>query len=1539
MKRILPFFLTFAFQIFAQTADSLTLSEIMFCQPESNAEFVEIYNYSESTQVNLLGLKIKYEDRRTDSTQIIFGDTLLLPRSFAVILEGDYDFENGCYEFPDTVTLLKILDNAFGSSGMSNSNDKTLRLISSSGDTLSIYTYTADNVTGHSDEKIILNENNSSGNWDNSNIFGGTPGIRNSVTPFDYDLCAISLIVQNDFITVADTFRVISRVANVGLNTISNAFLDFYVDINRDTLFTENEFIGQTEISSLASHDTTEIFRNINISDTGNFAILSAIHFAEDENDVNDSAVTFVNILPRQPIFGEICINEIKYKPMPGEPEWLEIFNNSDSTNFNLREWRITDSVSSKMITEENFVINSHEFVILSSDDAITDFYEINSRIIYVALPSLNNSGDKLKLFDAYGNVQDSVEYSETWNNSGNFSSLEKIRSDGTSNDSTNWKGSCNPNTATPGEINCVSPKKFDIAVEKINFSDEHTLINSNVSISATVKNLGSENAYFDLLLYYDENGDSLAETLVAEIPTLLTAHDSAEIDLIDNVLLDCDKLFEVVANYEYDQDLSNNEKARRIYPSYPRRSIIVNEVLFNPQDGECEWVELMNNSSLTINLKNWTIEDLFNNPTEKLISKRNYRLSPDCKLVIARDSSFLDFHSEEPENFILLDLPNLNNTSDGIVLKDGNASIIDSLLYFGRWLEINKRSLERIFATGETNDSTNWSSSVDAEFSTPGRKNSVTPYARDLSVHAITIDTARINTEFIPISVNIVNCGLQTSSSSNLIFYDDLNGDGSGSEDEEIGEISVEEIAPFDSLFAEFLLPNPQIGYSLLAEIVFMEDERQENNSAFIKILPHYPNATVKINEIHYAPSNGEPEWIEFFNCSNKEINIENFNVSDLFTEPRPSVVSDSLVIIAANSYFVLAKDSSIYDYHDEIPSPVIVKSFANLNNDTDGIILQDSYGTTLDSVTFNSNWGGVNGCSLERIRLNLPATDSANWSSSIDAELSTPGRINSVSPKIHDFSVDSIYYTPTFPNQNETVHLFAAISNNGTQTENNVKITLSENNAVTDSVYISLNSAETAVIEFQTTNIIDDSLLLSVTCKLDRDEFMQNNSLEITVYSGINQGELLITEFMSVPDSSGEWIEIFNASQRKIDLNMLVAEDSASYGINGRFINERTFIYPKEYFVLCSDTTLFDAAYGNNLKRTFVNFGSLSNLRDIIYLSDFRGNLIDSLFYDNWKHIRGVSFEKKEIYESNEKENWAISIDSLGATPCKENSISESRNYNKRDVIINEIMFEPAQTNAEFVEIYNRSDFPLQIGGWKIYDSSGNETFLCRYKYTIAPGGYFVVASDSSIFYNYQLSPSDIYITNDDLSLGNEKDAVVIRDLSGKTIDSVYYFSSWHNNNIINTNNRSLERINPESESNDIYNWTSSLAPDKATPTAANSVFQNKGKRISDLDISPNPFSPDNDGFEDFCFIRYILNDDVNFVRIRIYDAKGRLMRTLADNYPSGAEGEIIFDGRDEDGKSLPLGIYVLLFEQLSDKRTVKKIIKPLVIARKLH
>jgi hypothetical protein len=82
--------------------------------------------------------------------------------------------------------------------------------------------------------------------------------------------------------------------------------------------------------------------------------------------------------------------------------------------------------------------------------------------------------------------------------------------------------------------------------------------------------------------------------------------------------------------------------------------------------------------------------------------------------------------------------------------------------------------------------------------------------------------------------------------------------------------------------------------------------------------------------------------------------------------------------------------------------------------------------------------------------------------------------------------------------------------------------------------------------------------------------------------------------------------------------------------------------------------------------------------------------------------------------------------------------------------------------------------------------------------------------------------------------------------------------------------------------------------------------------------LQPAPNPFNPS-------VVARWELAEPGR-VRLAVYDARGRLVRTLADEFRPQGPGAVLWDGRDGNRRTSPSGLYFLHFEAGGVDRTAK-------------
>ena len=125
------------------------------------------------------------------------------------------------------------------------------------------------------------------------------------------------------------------------------------------------------------------------------------------------------------------------------------------------------------------------------------------------------------------------------------------------------------------------------------------------------------------------------------------------------------------------------------------------------------------------------------------------------------------------------------------------------------------------------------------------------------------------------------------------------------------------------------------------------------------------------------------------------------------------------------------------------------------------------------------------------------------------------------------------------------------------------------------------------------------------------------------------------------------------------------------------------------------------------------------------------------------------------------------------------------------------------------------------------------------------------------------------------------------------------------------------SLEKINlyGGNEASNYHSAASSV--NYGTPAYQNSQFLEEKRAKSAFEISPEIFSPDNDGFEDILQINYQMNEVGYQLNLIIYDSRGRKIKHLVQNELLGTEGVFFWDGQDEDFQKADLGIYILWFE----------------------
>ncbi len=279
--------------------------------------------------------------------------------------------------------------------------------------------------------------------------------------------------------------------------------------------------------------------------------------------------------------------------------------------------------------------------------------------------------------------------------------------------------------------------------------------------------------------------------------------------------------------------------------------------------------------------------------------------------------------------------------------------------------------------------------------------------------------------------------------------------------------------------------------------------------------------------------------------------------------------------------------------------------------------------------------------------------------------------------------------------------------------------------------------------------------------------------------------------------------------------------------------------------------------------------------------------------------------------------------------------------------DIVINEVLSDPTVFGSDFVEVYNRSDKvvdlkDLMIASRDAVTGEPEQTAIVSQDGRLFfPGEYVVITEDSEAVKAsyYCPSPGSFSEVASMPSLANEAGTVVLFTKSLEIADEFSYVPSMHYALLNSTDGVSLERVNYDRPSGEAGNWHSAAqSAGFATPGYRNSQYLAVTGKDDEISISPEIFSPDQDGYNDQLGISCNFSEPGTSVTIRIFDSNGRLIRNLVKNEVAGTAGLYTWDGITEEREKAPIGIYIIFVEVFNLSGKVKEFKKTAVLGGRL-
>lgn len=679
-----------------------------------NVEYIELYNTT-NEPIALKGWTLS--DANTNAT---FGNDTLSANAYAIVVSAAHTSLFSGYGKVISLPSLPSLNNTADVFTLRSPDGKIIDKVSYES---SWYKDASKAGGGYSLEKINpVDTCLGADNWLSSkDIRGGTPGTQNSIYSLSSDTIAPKLL--NLMITDSVTL----------ILTFSEA-LDSISIINSNIMLSSGAVLQNLHI--LPGRKILQFTFNQQFTPNKNLAIsISGLKDCSG-NIASPIQTNFTYYKPSTAERYDVVISEIMANPNTNTPlpntEYIELHNRSNKF-ISLKNYRYGDQNTQVLLPE--YILMPDSFVVLcpEANTALLLLYSKNV-LGLKSWPSLNNSGDSLFLRNQQNTLIHFAAYTDNMygdelKKAGGWS-LEMIDKNLPCAVAGNFTASKDKNGGTPGKQNSVHGKLNNFtAPEAINIQivDSQTLV---VQFDKTVDSLlASDTKHFSINPYME---------IVKNASVL--APDFTKVKIRLDQPLARNKLYSITI-----QGITNcagkTSEEKTLYFGLPLMAdsfdIVINEILFNPNAGGSDFVELYNRSNKIIDLKdlllaNVNAENQLQNI--KIISTVSRLFMPNDYLVLSTDAANIkaNYHIASPEKMLQVgSLPGLPDDEGTLVVLRKDGLRLDELHYTDDWhfplISIKDGvSLEKINPDLPTNISSSWHSAASTiGYATPTYRNS----------------------------------------------------------------------------------------------------------------------------------------------------------------------------------------------------------------------------------------------------------------------------------------------------------------------------------------------------------------------------------------------------------------------------------------------------------------------------------------------------------------------------------------------------------------------------------------------------------------------------------------------------------------------------------------------------------------------------------------------------------------------------------------------------------------------------------------------
>jgi len=232
------------------------------------------------------------------------------------------------------------------------------------------------------------------------------------------------------------------------------------------------------------------------------------------------------------------------------------------------------------------------------------------------------------------------------------------------------------------------------------------------------------------------------------------------------------------------------------------------------------------------------------------------------------------------------------------------------------------------------------------------------------------------------------------------------------------ISDISIIDLHPVDLLYQEYSLKTEKplqqgkiYSFIISENIKDFAGNRIQKNRFDFGIPESAENGDIMFNEILFNPLPGDADYVEFYNCSDKVIDVSRLllvSINDATGDTSEFVqISPEKRCLLTDSYFAITidKERMTERYYSSDPDKVFeIESLPSMTDNRGHLLLFNRELDIIDEVFYDEKMhfpllSGNEGIALEKVRPQSLSSERSNWHSASESSgWGTPGAPNSV-------------------------------------------------------------------------------------------------------------------------------------------------------------------------------------------------------------------------------------------------------------------------------------------------------------------------------------------------------------------------------------------------------------------------------------------------------------------------------------------------------------------------------------------------------------